>query len=108
MERVCTLDSGQPALFNDDLAQRFPPLDRAEFVQLKAPLVIYTLERTIGRPMMQHVLRRLVTQALGKDLQLAVSTQQFLRLVRKVRTTRAEVRGWTSTETGVGRESDPS
>lgn len=35
MERVCALDTDQPPLQNDDGAQRFPLLDRAEFVQLK-------------------------------------------------------------------------
>lgn len=33
---------------------------------------------------MQRVLRELISKALGKDLQLATSTQQFLRLAKRV------------------------
>jgi len=51
----------------------------------QAPLVIYVLERCITRPVMQRVLRELISKALGKDLQLATSTQQFLRLTKRVR-----------------------
>jgi len=56
--------------------------------------VIYVLERSITRPVMQRVLRELISKALGKDLQLATSTQQFLRLAKRVGTASFSSRDW--------------
>ncbi|KAI3639534.1 hypothetical protein MIR68_002228 [Amoeboaphelidium protococcarum] len=54
-----------------------------DFYRTKASVVMYMLGRNIGRTMLQKVVNRIMISAISGELAEGVSTQMFLRLVKK-------------------------
>lgn len=88
MELCCELDVNRPPLYNPALPS---PLDAddLEFIELKAPLVLYMLDKRIcklGATLgMSRVIPKIRVSAISGELvQNALSTHFFLRLCRKV------------------------
>ena len=57
MERIHELDINRPSLYpvNPNDARMFEDLQNDEFLNLKAPVVIYMLERFLGKNLLQRV-----------------------------------------------------
>ncbi|KAJ1653566.1 hypothetical protein IWQ61_006334 [Dispira simplex] len=89
MERVCELDVNRPPICNADLAS---PLagDHQAFIQLKAPLVLYILDKRMmkgGLSLGLHrVIPKILLSAMSGDLgrSMALNTTWFLKTCRKV------------------------
>lgn len=88
MEMCCSLDVNRPPLYNPALLSPIEPED-LEFIELKAPLVLYMLDKrmckvgaTLG---LSRVIPKILVSAMSGELaQNALSTHYFLRLCRKV------------------------
>lgn len=57
---------------------------RAEFIGLKAPLVLYMLDRRLGKGVFQKIVNKLMVEAISGELPSGLSTQYFLKMTRKV------------------------
>ncbi|KAJ3023761.1 hypothetical protein HKX48_001289 [Thoreauomyces humboldtii] len=105
MQRVCDLDVNQPPIYptaTDDafagdqptmidplILQHFHPDDdwasvRSEFISLKAPIVLYMLDRRMGKGMMRKLLSTLLQSAAAGELPNGLSTHHFLRVAKKI------------------------
>ncbi|KAJ3174070.1 hypothetical protein HDU88_000037 [Geranomyces variabilis] len=105
MQRVCDLDVNQPPIYptlTDDttpgehpsmidplILQHFHPDDdwasvRSEFISLKAPIVLYMLDRRMGKGMLRKVVGKLLHAMGSGELPNGLSTHHFLRLARKI------------------------
>ncbi|KAJ3159722.1 hypothetical protein HDU86_001372 [Geranomyces michiganensis] len=105
MQRVCDLDVNQPPVYptlTDDttpgehpsmidplILQHFHPDDdwasvRSEFISLKAPIVLYMLDRRMGKGMLRKVIGKLLYATASGELPNGLSTHHFLRLARKM------------------------
>ncbi|KAI9312583.1 hypothetical protein BX666DRAFT_1984486 [Dichotomocladium elegans] len=88
MELCCSLDVNRPPLYN--LALPTPlDLDDLEFIELKAPLVLYMLDKRMckvgGTLGLSRVISKILVSAIsGELIQNALSTHFFLKLCRKV------------------------
>ncbi|RCI03150.1 hypothetical protein CU098_000195, partial [Rhizopus stolonifer] len=88
MELCCMLDINRPPLYNPALPYPLDPED-LDFIELKAPLVIYMLDKRMckggGTLGLSRVLPKVLVSAMSGELaQNAISTHYFLRLCRKV------------------------
>ncbi|KAJ3178561.1 hypothetical protein HDU85_005168 [Gaertneriomyces sp. JEL0708] len=107
MQRVCELDVNQPPLYptitTDDLdlfaeqssmvdpllLHHFHPSDdwasvRAEFISLKAGIILYMLETRVGKGSMRKVLNKILVTTKADELPNGLSTHQFIRTTRKL------------------------
>ncbi|KAJ3115129.1 hypothetical protein HDU96_001141 [Phlyctochytrium bullatum] len=71
------------------LFHKFPEDDswlslRTEFVSLKAPLVIYMLDRRMGKGYLHKAINKVMVSAISGELQAGLSTQYWLKLCRKL------------------------
>ncbi|KAJ3208025.1 hypothetical protein HDU67_007077 [Dinochytrium kinnereticum] len=69
--------------------QRFPQEDawlsvRTDFVSIKAPLVIYMLDRRMGKGFLQKSITKIMVSTMSGELQSGLSTQNWLKVCRKV------------------------
>ncbi|KAG2226887.1 hypothetical protein INT45_010166, partial [Circinella minor] len=88
MELCCSLDINRPPLYNPALPSPLEPED-LEFIELKAPLVLYMLDKrmckagaTLG---LSRVIPKILVSAISGELvHNALSTHYFLKLCRKV------------------------
>ncbi|KAI9278501.1 hypothetical protein BDA99DRAFT_8605 [Phascolomyces articulosus] len=88
MELCCSLDINRPPLYNPALPSPLEPED-LEFIELKAPLVVYMLDKrmckagaTLG---LSRVIPKILVSAISGELvHNALSTHYFLKLCRKV------------------------
>lgn len=88
MELCCSLDVNRAPLYNPALPSPLDP-DDLSFLELKAPLVLYILDRrmckagsTLG---LSRVIPKILVSAMSGELaQNAISTHYFMRLCRKV------------------------
>ncbi|KAK4514480.1 erg10, acetyl-CoA C-acetyltransferase [Mucor velutinosus] len=88
MELCCMLDVNRPPVYNPALPYPLDPED-LDFIELKAPLVIYMLDKRMckggGTLGLSRVLPKILVSAMSGELaQNAISTHYFLRLCRKV------------------------
>jgi transcription initiation factor TFIID subunit 2 len=88
MELCCMLDVNRPPVYNPALPYPLDPED-LEFIDLKAPLVLYMLDKRMckggGTLGLSRVLPKILVSAMSGELaQNAISTHYFLRLCRKV------------------------
>ncbi|KAI8050928.1 hypothetical protein BDF22DRAFT_694042 [Syncephalis plumigaleata] len=89
MERVCEMDVDRPAIARFPL-NRTLTTDQLAFIRLKAPLVLYMLNKRMlkGGPSLglNRVIPKMILSAMNGELGLsnAVSTTWFLRTCRKV------------------------
>ncbi|KAI9479594.1 hypothetical protein BDB00DRAFT_173553 [Zychaea mexicana] len=88
MELCCTLDVNRPPLYNPALPSPLDPED-LEFIDLKAPLVLYMLDRRICKAGTTLGLARVISKLLvsaisGELVHNALSTHNFLKLCRKL------------------------
>lgn len=88
MELCCMLDINRPPVYNQTLPYPLDPED-LDFIELKAPLVIYMLDKRMckggGTLGLSRVLPKILVSAMSGELaQNAISTHYFLRLCRKV------------------------
>ncbi|KAI9256062.1 hypothetical protein EDC94DRAFT_636102 [Helicostylum pulchrum] len=88
MELCCMLDVNRPPVYNQTLPYPLDPED-LDFIDLKAPLVIYMLDKRMckggGTLGLSRVLPKVLVSAMSGELaQNAISTHFFLRLCRKV------------------------
>lgn len=82
------LDVNRPPVYNPALPYPLDPED-LDFIELKAPLVIYMLDKRMckggGTLGLSRVLPKILVSAMSGELaQNAISTHYFLRLCRKV------------------------
>lgn len=88
MELCCSLDVNRPPLYNLALPSPLDPED-LEFIELKAPLVLYMLDKrmckggaTLG---LSRVIPKILVSAISGELvNNALGTHYFMRLCRKV------------------------
>ncbi|KAI8096760.1 uncharacterized protein BX664DRAFT_65711 [Halteromyces radiatus] len=88
MELCCSLDINRAPLYNPALPSPLDP-DDLSFLELKAPLVLYILDRrmckagsTLG---LSRVIPKILVSAMSGELaQNAISTHYFMRLCRKI------------------------
>lgn len=88
MDLCCSLDINRPPLYNTALPLPLDP-DDLNFIELKAPLVLYMLDRrmckggnTLG---FSRVIPKILVSAMSGELaNNALSTHHFLRLCRKI------------------------
>ncbi|KAG5439182.1 hypothetical protein PCANB_001481 [Pneumocystis canis] len=87
-EKVCEEDIGRPALSDPQL---IPPIDpfSIEFISLKAPVVLYILEKRLTKSGaswgLSRIIPKLFLQAMGGNLaNNALSTSYFLKVSEKV------------------------
>ncbi|KAI8070359.1 hypothetical protein BC940DRAFT_13700 [Gongronella butleri] len=88
MDLCCALDVNRPPLYNAALPSPLDP-DDLQFMELKAPLVLFILDRrmckagaTLG---LSRVLPKILVSAMSGELpQNAISTHYFMRLCRKI------------------------
>ncbi|KAG1450870.1 hypothetical protein G6F46_007102 [Rhizopus delemar] len=88
MELCCLLDINRPPVYNTALPYPIDPED-LDFIELKAPLVVYMLDKRMckggGTLGLSRVLPKILVSAMSGELaQNAISTHYFLRLCRKV------------------------
>ncbi|KAG1474498.1 hypothetical protein G6F56_000326 [Rhizopus delemar] len=88
MELCCVLDINRPPIYNSALPYPVDPED-LDFIELKAPLVVYMLDKRMckggGTLGLSRVLPKILVSAMSGELaQNAISTHYFLRLCRKV------------------------
>src|SRR5689334_21217566 len=89
MERVCEMDVDRPPIARFPL-NRTLTTDQLAFIRLKAPLVLYMLNKRMlkGGPSLglNRVIPKMILSAMNGELGLsnAVSTTWFLRTCRKV------------------------
>ncbi|KAI8088239.1 hypothetical protein BDF21DRAFT_378346 [Thamnidium elegans] len=88
MELCCMLDINRPPVYNQTLPYPLDPED-LDFIDLKAPIVIYMLDKRMckggGTLGLSRVLPKVLVSAMSGELaQNAISTHFFLRLCRKV------------------------
>lgn len=88
MELCCALDINRPPLYNQALQSPVDP-DDLKFIELKAPLVLYMLDRRMCK--MGHTVgfsraipKILLSAISGELVQNALSTHHFLKICRKV------------------------
>ncbi|KAI9251722.1 hypothetical protein BY458DRAFT_444054 [Sporodiniella umbellata] len=88
MELCCLLDINRSPIYNSALPY---PIDQEDldFIELKAPLVVYMLDKRMckggGTLGLSRVLPKILVSAMSGELsQNAISTHYFLRLCRKV------------------------
>ncbi|TPX68903.1 hypothetical protein SpCBS45565_g02812 [Spizellomyces sp. 'palustris'] len=107
MQRVCELDVNQPPVYPTTVApddpssdeqptmidplvlQHFHPDDdwasvRSEFLSLKSPIILYMLERRMGKGMLQKMVNKILLSAAAGELPNGLSTHHFLRVARKL------------------------
>ncbi|EMR11401.1 hypothetical protein PNEG_00424 [Pneumocystis murina B123] len=87
-EKVCEEDIGRPALTDPKLS---PPIDpfSIEFISLKAPVVLYILEKRLTKSGpswgLSRIIPKLFLQAMGGNLiNNTLSTSHFLKVSEKV------------------------
>ncbi|CAO3608282.1 unnamed protein product [Cunninghamella blakesleeana] len=88
MELCCSLDVNRAPLYNPALPSPLDP-DDLSFLELKAPLVLYMLDKrmckmgaTLG---LSRVIPKILVSAMSGELsQNAISTHYFMRLCRKI------------------------
>lgn len=88
IDLCCSLDINRAPLYSSSLPQPLDP-DDLDFIELKAPLVLYMLDKrmckgghTLG---FSRVLPKILVSALSGELvNNAISTHYFLRMCRKV------------------------
>ncbi|KAF7727505.1 hypothetical protein EC973_007483 [Apophysomyces ossiformis] len=88
MELCCSLDINRAPLYNPALPSPLDPED-LEFLELKAPLVLYMLDKrmckggaTLG---LSRVLPKILVSAMSGELvQNTISTHYFMKLCRKI------------------------
>ncbi|CAO3616923.1 unnamed protein product [Cunninghamella echinulata] len=88
MELCCSLDVNRAPLYNPALPSPLDP-DDLSFLELKAPLILYILDRrmckmgaTLG---LSRVIPKILVSAMSGELsQNAISTHYFMRLCRKI------------------------
>ncbi|KAG1173845.1 hypothetical protein G6F70_005514 [Rhizopus microsporus] len=88
MELCCIMDINRPPIYNPALPYPLDPED-LEFIELKAPLVVYMLDKRMckggGTLGLSRVLPKILVSAMSGELaQNAISTHYFLRVCRKV------------------------
>ncbi|OAD70358.1 hypothetical protein PHYBLDRAFT_115437 [Phycomyces blakesleeanus NRRL 1555(-)] len=88
MELCCALDVNRPPLYNPALPSPLDPED-LDFLELKAPLVLYMLDKRMckggGTLGLSRVLPKILVSAMSGELvQNAISTHYFMKLCRKV------------------------
>ncbi|KAJ3093127.1 hypothetical protein HK102_007966 [Quaeritorhiza haematococci] len=71
------------------LLQHFDPEDqwssmRSEFISLKAPVVLYMLDKRIGRGNLQKVINKIMVSAMSGELPNGLSTHHFFKIAKKV------------------------
>ncbi|KNC99010.1 uncharacterized protein SPPG_05960 [Spizellomyces punctatus DAOM BR117] len=86
MQRVCELDVNQPPVYP---TTHFHPDDdwasvRSEFLSLKSPIILYMLERRMGKGMLQKMVNKILLSAAAGELPNGLSTHHFLRVARKL------------------------
>jgi hypothetical protein len=57
---------------------------RAEFVSMKSSLVMYMLDRRMGKGMVQKTINKILISAMSGELQQGLSTSNWFKLCRKV------------------------
>lgn len=85
MERVHELDVNRPPLYcaNVTDAPLYEDAWNDEFLNLKAPIVIYMLERFLGKNFMQKVINKTLVSAISGELTSGISTHYFLKQLKK-------------------------
>jgi transcription initiation factor TFIID subunit 2 len=86
-DRVCDLDYERPSIYEMGSYLRLDPSE-LEFVALKAPLVLFILERRLvkasGKPTVSRIIGRLLlNNRMGDVVNGAVTTTSFIRLCEK-------------------------
>jgi hypothetical protein len=86
MERIQELDVNRPTLYPASPleARMFEDLANDEFLNLKAPVVIYMLERFLGKNLLQRIINKLAVSAISGELTSGLSTHHFLRQLKKL------------------------
>ena len=100
--KVCKLDVGQPPLYPVNPTKYDPPLDtkslylyefhpetdsespRYHLLSLKSPIVLYMMEKWLGKGLIQKTLNKFMVSALSEELPNGISTPHFLRVARKI------------------------
>ncbi len=109
MERVCELDKQQAPLcptsahslsFDPLLLLHYNPDEspesrRSEFVALKSYIVLYMLDKRLGKGSFQKVLNAIFTSINARELPNGVSTHHFLRVCRKITGKLSEVKSFS-------------
>ncbi|KTW26896.1 uncharacterized protein T551_03358 [Pneumocystis jirovecii RU7] len=88
VEKVCEEDIGRPALSDPQLTLPIDPFS-IEFISLKAPVVLYILEKRLTKSGaswgLSRIIPKLFLQAMGGTLaNNALSTSHFLKISEKV------------------------
>lgn len=87
-DRICKLDNERPSLWDMGALLHVDP-EEYEFIALKAPVVLFILDRriakTIGSPKMNISIGKFMSRARNDDLKdNALSTQDFCKMMEKV------------------------
>lgn len=87
-DEICKLDHERPSLWDMGTLLHVDP-DEYEFIALKAPVVLFILDRriakTIGSPKMSISIGKFMSRARNEDLKdNALSTQDFCKMMEKV------------------------
>lgn len=87
-DRVCDMDYERPSIYDMGNYLKLDPSE-LEFIELKAPLVLFILERRLakasGKPTMSRIISRLLLNARMGDLANgAVTTSYFIRTCEKI------------------------
>lgn len=86
-EEICRQDLNKPPLADPGL--RFPIAEKdLEFIQLKAPIVLFILDRRMTKTDrsfgLVRVISKLFLQSMSQDLNSTISTQHFIKLCERV------------------------
>ena len=86
-DKICKLDVERPSIWDMGALLHIDP-DEYEFIALKAPVVLYILDRriakTIGSPKMSISIGKFMSKARNEDLKdNLLSTQEFCKVMEK-------------------------
>ena len=87
-EKICALDIGRPSLYAQGLRVPIDPED-LEFIKLKAPVVLFILERRLtkatGSLVLHRTLRRIILHSTSGELPNSeLCTQHFIKICEKL------------------------
>eukprot|EP00158_Paraphelidium_tribonemae_P009272 Partr_v1_DN28819_c0_g2_i5_m33142 putative TAF2 RNA polymerase II, TATA box binding protein (TBP)-associated factor len=86
IEKCYQIDIDQPPLFlaNASDVIILDDLSSESLIKLKAPLVIYMLEKFLGKNMMQKIINKTIVAAISGEMVTGLSTSHFLKSVKKI------------------------
>ena len=88
-QKICDRDTGVPGIF---YCGQYIGLDRFyyNFIALKAPVVLFVLDRRLLKLNASHGLARMIAKTMRDDVGGKISTNQFLKLCEKAGHTKLE------------------